>query len=74
MECGGSGRVASAMKTPLGVFQQVSSCPNCQGTGETYIACDTCQGDGRISKRKRIQVQIPAGPKFLLIFIFKKLI
>jgi len=60
-QCRGQGQVVSSMNTPLGVFQQVSTCPKCQGTGETYASCDKCGGDGRLQNRKTIQVQVPAG-------------
>lgn len=59
--CGGSGQVVTAMRTPLGVFQQVTTCPACQGTGQIFDPCDRCGGDGRIQERKTIQVQVPAG-------------
>lgn len=60
-QCQGQGQVVSAMNTPLGVFQQVATCPKCQGTGETFASCDVCGGDGRLQDRKKIQVQVPAG-------------
>jgi len=60
-QCGGQGQVVSAMNTPLGVFQQVATCPKCGGTGETFASCEVCGGDGRLQDRKKIQVQVPAG-------------
>jgi len=60
-QCQGQGQVVSAMNTPLGVFQQVATCPRCQGTGETFASCEVCGGDGRLQDRKKIQVQVPAG-------------
>lgn len=59
--CGGQGQVISAARTPLGVFQQVSTCSACGGTGETSIPCNTCGGDGRERKSKRISLKVPAG-------------
>ncbi|CAA0809932.1 DNAJ heat shock family protein [Striga hermonthica] len=35
--CGGQGQVVSSARTPLGVFQQVTTCPTCSGSGETSI-------------------------------------
>nr|GEZ30644.1 chaperone protein DnaJ A7A, chloroplastic-like [Tanacetum cinerariifolium] len=45
--CGGQGQVISSARTPLGVFQQVSTCSSCGGSGEISTPCNTCKGDGR---------------------------
>ena len=49
------------MRTPLGMFQQVSACPACGGSGETSTPCPKCQGDGRIRGGKRISLRVPPG-------------
>ncbi|KAJ4757870.1 Chaperone protein DnaJ [Rhynchospora pubera] len=59
--CGGQGQVVSSARTPLGVFQQVSTCSTCEGTGESSTPCSTCGGDGRVRKSKRISLKVPAG-------------
>lgn len=59
--CGGQGQVVSSTRTPLGVFQQVMTCPTCSGTGESFTACNTCRGDGRVRKTKTITLKVPAG-------------
>ncbi|KZV42820.1 DNAJ heat shock family protein, partial [Dorcoceras hygrometricum] len=59
--CGGQGQVISSARTPLGVFQQVSTCSACGGTGENITPCNTCSGDGRVRKSKRISLKVPAG-------------
>ncbi|KAF5733347.1 dnaJ 1 mitochondrial-like [Tripterygium wilfordii] len=60
--CGGQGQVVSSARTPLGIFQQVTTCSACNGTGEISTACNTCGGsNGRISKSKRITLKVPAG-------------
>ncbi|KAK9821578.1 hypothetical protein WJX81_006848 [Elliptochloris bilobata] len=59
--CGGSGQVVQAVRTPLGNFQQVSGCPECEGAGETSTPCSTCGGDGRVRKSKRISLRVPPG-------------
>ncbi|KAI3810297.1 hypothetical protein L1987_19909 [Smallanthus sonchifolius] len=59
--CGGQGQVISSARTPLGVFQQVSTCPSCDGTGEISTPCDTCNGDGRVRKSKKVSLKVPAG-------------
>ena len=46
--CKGAGQVVQAVRTPLGMFQQVATCPTCGGTGEQFTPCGTCQGDGRV--------------------------
>ncbi|XP_074265284.1 chaperone protein dnaJ A7A, chloroplastic-like [Silene latifolia] len=53
--------VVSLARTPLGVFQQVSTCSACGGTGETFTPCNTCGGDGRVKKSKRTNLKVPAG-------------
>ncbi|KAA8545616.1 hypothetical protein F0562_020400 [Nyssa sinensis] len=59
--CGGQGQVVAAARTPLGVFQQVMTCSSCGGTGEISTPCNTCSGDGRVRKSKRISLKVPAG-------------
>ncbi|XP_047315141.1 chaperone protein dnaJ A6, chloroplastic-like [Impatiens glandulifera] len=59
--CGGQGQVISSARTPLGIFQQVSTCNSCNGTGESFSPCNTCKGDGRVKKSKRIGLKVPAG-------------
>ncbi|KAJ6682642.1 DNAJ-like protein 1 MITOCHONDRIAL-RELATED [Salix koriyanagi] len=59
--CGGQGQVVSSARTPLGVFQQVMTCSSCGGTGETFSPCNTCSGDGRVRRTKRISLKVPAG-------------
>ncbi|XVE83118.1 hypothetical protein DITRI_Ditri16bG0061900 [Diplodiscus trichospermus] len=59
--CGGQGQVVSSARTPLGVFQQVMTCSSCGGTGEISTPCNTCSGDGRVRRTKRISLKVPAG-------------
>ncbi|CAG9466534.1 unnamed protein product [Pedinophyceae sp. YPF-701] len=59
--CGGSGQVVSAARTPLGVFQQVTSCPDCGGTGQRSTPCSSCAGQGRVRENKTINLRVPAG-------------
>ena len=40
---------------------QVSTCPECEGVGETSTPCGTCGGDGRVRKSKRISLTVPPG-------------
>ncbi len=59
--CNGQGQVVQAVRTPLGIFQQVSTCPACGGAGETSTPCGTCKGDGRVRGSKRISLRVPPG-------------
>ena len=59
--CEGQGQVVQAVRTPLGVFQQVSTCPACGGVGETSTPCGTCSGDGRVRGTKKISLRVPPG-------------
>eukprot|EP00967_Tisochrysis_lutea_P054323 scaffold67896_cov20-Tisochrysis_lutea.AAC.1 len=56
-QCGGAGQVVSAVRTPLGMFQQVATCPRCEGTGQIFTPCETCGGDGRVRESKRISLK-----------------
>ncbi len=56
--CNGTGKI----RTALGPFSQVSTCPHCEGEGEIpEKKCDTCHGEGRIREKKEIKFTIPAG-------------
>ena len=59
--CKGNGQVVQAVRTPLGMFQQVATCPTCNGTGEQFTPCSSCQGDGRVRGTKRISLRVPPG-------------
>jgi len=56
--CKGAGQVMSSM----GFFQSVRTCPQCNGAG-TIIKdpCQTCHGQGRVKKERKIHLNIPAG-------------
>ena len=59
--CGGSGQLVQPVRTPLGNFQQVIQCPDCDGMGERSTPCGACGGDGRVRRPKRIAVTVPEG-------------
>ncbi|KAL5722172.1 Chaperone protein dnaJ A6 [Ranunculus cassubicifolius] len=59
--CGGQGQVVQSARTPIGVFQQVMTCQSCQGSGEISTPCNTCSGDARVRRTKRISLKVPAG-------------
>ncbi len=60
--CRGSGYVRQVRSTFLGQMQTTTTCPSCQGSGETITAnCPTCKGDGRTYGEETIDIDIPAG-------------
>lgn len=60
--CGGSGRVQQTTQTILGHFTQITTCPDCHGSGQKIQnPCKACKGYGRIEKEKTIELKIPAG-------------
>ena len=61
-QCNGQGQVRQVQQTPLGRVQQTSTCPRCEGTGETYSEdCADCGGDGVVREEATLSVEIPAG-------------
>lgn len=61
-ECGGSGRKAVTTRQGGFTFQQVTTCPRCQGRGEIIDKpCMTCGGSGHVDRDETLKVKIPAG-------------
>ncbi|MBO8141409.1 MAG: molecular chaperone DnaJ [Firmicutes bacterium] len=61
-ECGGRGEIRRARTTAFGQFVNVTVCPRCGGEGKIAAApCSECRGAGRVRRRRRIHVRIPAG-------------
>ena len=61
-KCGGQGQVAYSQQSLFGVARTIQACPDCRGTGKIIKSkCSTCLGSGYINKKKKIQVNIPAG-------------
>src|SRR5215472_2985778 len=56
--CGGAGQV----RISQGFFQLQQTCPRCRGSG-TVIRnpCDTCLGQGRVRRTRKLSVKVPAG-------------
>jgi molecular chaperone DnaJ len=60
--CNGTGEVRQVRQTLLGSMVQVSTCPVCNGKGETIATpCHTCSGRGLVRKNRKKVVSIPAG-------------
>ncbi len=61
-QCQGRGQVVYSQRSLFGMMQNVQTCPKCGGTGKIITdKCTDCNGTGYVSKRKTIQVSIPAG-------------
>ena len=60
--CGGHGRVQQNVRSILGSFTSVTTCPKCHGTGKSPDAfCKKCNGVGGVKKDKTIKIKIPKG-------------
>jgi molecular chaperone DnaJ len=60
--CKGSGQVRRAQRTMLGSFTQITTCPDCGGTGEVITSlCVECHGKGQVKRSHKVEVKIPAG-------------
>ncbi len=60
--CGGSGQVRRQQRTPFGMMQTQAACDRCHGTGRIIEnPCGMCSGSGRVTARRKVGVNIPAG-------------
>ena len=60
--CGGQGEVRQVRQTILGQVVQTTTCPHCNGRGQTIeTLCHTCRGNGLERKTIKKKVKIPAG-------------
>jgi molecular chaperone DnaJ len=56
--CNGAGQA----RITQGFFQLQQPCPRCRGTGKMVKnPCDTCLGQGRIRRQRKLSVKVPAG-------------
>ncbi len=61
-KCGGKGKIVMSQQSLFGMVQNVTTCPDCQGSGQIIKEkCSDCHGTGYIARKKRISVSIPAG-------------
>ena len=61
-KCGGQGQVVFTQQSLFGMTRSVQTCPDRRGTGKIIKEkCPDCHGAGYLTKRKKIQVSIPAG-------------
>ena len=60
--CHGTGRVTRQSRSPFGVIQQQTVCPDCGGTGKHIKKkCPHCNGEGYTRTKEQVEVNIPAG-------------
>jgi molecular chaperone DnaJ len=60
--CHGTGEVRTAQNTPFGRIVNIRTCHRCHGEGKIITdPCNKCGGTGRIRRRRKIRVTIPAG-------------
>ncbi|ABS23265.1 molecular chaperone DnaJ [Bacillus cytotoxicus] len=60
--CSGTGQISVEQNTPFGRIVNRQTCRHCSGTGQMIKEkCTTCHGTGKVRKRKKINVKIPAG-------------
>lgn len=61
-QCGGRGQVHRVTNTILGQMQTATTCPACNGQGQTIAnKCKSCYGDGIVRGEEVIELDIPAG-------------
>lgn len=60
--CGGRGQVQTQTRTPLGYMTNVTTCPDCHGTGKIIKEpCRDCRGTGKVRTPRTVEVSIPQG-------------
>ena len=60
--CHGTGQQEVVQNTPFGRIANRRVCQACRGTGKIIVdKCNSCHGEGRVRKQRRIKVNIPAG-------------
>lgn len=61
-QCHGSGMYKRTQRTPFGMFQTTTTCRKCGGIGKVIKnLCDLCDGNGKVKKSRKIDIDIPAG-------------
>ena len=61
-KCKGSGQTVVTQQSLFGMIRNVTTCPDCRGKGKIVKdKCPDCYGSGYITRKKKIQVSIPAG-------------
>ncbi len=61
-QCNGRGEVRQVRQTMLGQMVNITACPRCHGEGSIVeTPCQTCLGEGRVERRRKLRVTIPPG-------------
>ncbi|MDP4153413.1 MAG: molecular chaperone DnaJ [Bacillota bacterium] len=61
-DCGGTGHRTITQRTAFGLFNSTQTCSRCGGKGRiNKTPCPKCQGSGRSPKKRKIEINIPAG-------------
>jgi len=61
-DCGGAGKIQGVQQTPFGRMNVSRTCSRCHGEGKIHeTPCKECNGQGRLRKPEKIEVDIPAG-------------
>jgi molecular chaperone DnaJ len=60
--CGGAGQLQAVTRTMLGQMVRTMVCDECHGDGRVpEQPCAECRGRGRVSARRTLDVEVPAG-------------
>jgi molecular chaperone DnaJ len=60
--CGGAGQLQAVTRTMLGQMVRTMVCDECHGDGRVpEQPCAECRGRGRVTARRTLEVEIPAG-------------
>jgi molecular chaperone DnaJ len=60
--CGGAGQLQAVTRTMLGQMVRTIVCDECHGDGRVpEQPCGECRGRGRVSSRRTLEVDVPAG-------------
>ncbi|MHA1991181.1 MAG: molecular chaperone DnaJ [Candidatus Hodarchaeales archaeon] len=60
--CRGQGQVATVQRSFFGQVQTITTCPACNGDGQTIAKkCPECKGEGRVPQKRKIKINIPPG-------------
>ena len=60
--CGGAGQLQAIASTPFGRMVRTMVCDVCHGDGRVPTQpCRECRGRGRVTSRRRLTVDVPAG-------------
>ncbi len=61
-KCNGKGEIRYSQRGFFGETIQVQQCDACKGRGEIFdTPCPTCKGHGKVRKKKKMSIDIPAG-------------